>query len=122
MKSGPLCALMWKIITLCSRKQVILKAGHIPSRLNVIVDKLYRPLQTIQTEWSLRPEIFQAIYYWWHQPQMDLFATRFNRTQPVMGRSGPKRLPTSSHLGKVIEKLQDCLWSRIILIAPGWYN
>ena len=35
------------------------KARHIPGRLNVIADKLSRLGQTIQTEWSLLPEIFQ---------------------------------------------------------------
>ena len=38
----------------------------------------YRLGQTIQTEWSLLPEVFQAIYNRWHRPQIDLFATRFN--------------------------------------------
>ena len=30
---GPTCALLWKILTWCTRNQVILKARHIPSRL-----------------------------------------------------------------------------------------
>ena len=58
MRSGPLCALLWKILTWCTRKQVTLKAQHIPGRLNVVVDKLSRLGQTIQTEWSLLPEVF----------------------------------------------------------------
>ena len=35
--------------------------------------------QTIQTEWSLLPEVFQALCNRWHQSQIDLFATRFNK-------------------------------------------
>ena len=101
MKSGSLCALLWRILSWCTRKQVTLKAHHIPGQLNVIADKLSRLDQTIQTEWSLHPEVFQAIYARWHQPQVDLFATRFN---------------------KVVEKLQDYPCNRIILIAPGWPN
>ena len=61
MKSGPLCALLWRILTWCTRKQVTLKACHIPGRLNVIADKLSRLGQTIQSEWFLNPEVFQAI-------------------------------------------------------------
>ena len=72
VKSGPLCALLLRI----------LKARHIPGRLNVIADKLSRLGQTIQTEWSLHPEVFQAICFRWHQPQVDLFATRFNNKLP----------------------------------------
>ena len=119
MKSGSLCALLWRILSWCTRKQVTLKARHSPGRLNVIADKLSRLGQTIQTEWSLHREVFQAICSRWHQPQVDLFATRFNNklpqqtvtssgppgmgsgcTQPVMERSGPICLPTSSHLGQ----------------------
>ena len=119
MRSGPLCALLWRILTWCTRHQVTLKARHIPGRLNVVADKLSRLGQTIQTEWSLLQEVFQAICSRWHQPQIDLFATRFNnkiaslcvtgtgspghssgRTQSAMGGSGRIRLPTSSHLGQ----------------------
>ena len=82
MKSGSLCALLWRILSWCTRKQVTLKARHIPGRLNLIADKLSRLGQTIQTEWSLHPEVFKAICSRWHQPQVDLFATRFNNKLP----------------------------------------
>ena len=42
MRSGPLCALLWRILTWCSKKQVTLKARHIPGHLNVVADKLSR--------------------------------------------------------------------------------
>ena len=85
----------------------------------MVADKLFRLGQTIQTEWLLLPEVFQAICKRWHQPQIDLFATRFNKklakfvspvpdppdlgsrcTQPVIGGSGSICLPISSHLGQ----------------------
>ena len=43
-------------------------------------------------------------------------------TQPAMGEFGTIRLPTSSHLGQVVTKLQDHPCKRIIMIAPGWTN
>ena len=49
MRSGPLCAVLWRILTWCSQKQVTLKARHIPGHLNVIADKLSRLGQTIQS-------------------------------------------------------------------------
>ena len=76
---------------------------NIAGRLNVIAEKLSRLGQTIQTEW---------IASWWHQPQVDLFATRLNKlphfvpslgsgcTQSALGGSGPICLPTGSHLGQ----------------------
>ena len=45
MKSGSLCALLWRILSWCTRKQETLKACHIPGRLNVIADKLSRPFK-----------------------------------------------------------------------------
>ena len=79
--------------------------------------QLSRLGQTIQTEWSLLPEVFQAICNRWHQSQIDLFATRINNKlaqfvspvpdplawavdAPEMGGSGPMCLSTSSHLGQ----------------------
>ena len=57
MRSGPLCDLLWRILTWCTSHQVTLRARHIPGRLNVVADKLSRLGQTIQTEWSLLQEI-----------------------------------------------------------------
>ena len=42
MRSGPLCALLWRIMTWCTKNQVTLRARHIPGRLNVVADKLSR--------------------------------------------------------------------------------
>ena len=119
MKSGSLCSLLWRILSWCTRQQVTLRARHIPGRLNVIADKLSRLGQTIQTEWSLHPEVFKAICDWWHQPQVDLFATRFNNKLPQFVSPVPDPqawavdalslswedldpicLPTGSHLGQ----------------------
>ena len=141
MKSGPLCALLWRILTWCTGKQVTLKARHIPGRLNVVADKLSRLGQTIQTEWSLLPEIFQALCDRWHRPQIDLFATRFNHKLPLFVSPVPDPMvtavdalslswknldayafPPTAILGKVVEKLQDSPYQRLIIIAPGWPN
>ena len=46
MRSGSLCALLWRILTWCTREEVTLKARHIPGRLNVVADKLSRLGQT----------------------------------------------------------------------------
>ena len=141
MRSGPLCALLWRILTWCSQRQVTLKARHIPGRLNVIADKLSRLGQTIQTEWSLLTEVFQTLCQRWHRPQIDLFAMRFNHKLPQFVSPVPDSLvvavdaltlpwedldayafPPTAILGKVVEKLIHSPCKRIILIAPGWPN
>ena len=104
MRSGPLCALLWRILTWCTNHQVMLKARHIPGHLNVIADKLSRLGQTIQTEWSLLPEVFQRLCKKWHRPQIDLFATRFNHKLPQFVSPVPDSLAVNgcshSHLGR----------------------
>ena len=132
MRSGPLCALLWRILTWCTRKQVTLKARHIPGWLNVVADKLSRLGQTIQTEWSLLPEVFQAICSRWHRHQVDLFATRFTVLDPLATAVDALSLPwedleayafpPAAILGKVVEKLQDTPCKRIIVIASEWPN
>ena len=135
MKSGRLSALLWKILTWCSSKQVTLKAQDIPGWLNMVADKLSRLGQTIQTELSLLPEVFEAICNRWHQPQMDLSATRINNklalfVSPVLdpqawavnafSRPWEDLDPPAAILGKVVEKLQDDPCRIINLIALGW--
>ena len=139
MRLGPLCALLWRILTWCTRKQVTLKSRHIPGRLNVVADMLSRLGETSQTEWSLLPEVFQTICSGWHQPLLELFATRFNNKLPLFVPPVPDPLasavdahslpwedldayafPLAVILSKVVEKLQDSPCKRIILIAPGW--
>ena len=111
-----------------------LKARHIPGRLNMVADKLSR-------QWSLLPEVFKTICSRWNQPQIDLFATRFNNKLPLFVSPVPDPLatavdalslpwedldayafPPTAILVKVVEKLQDSPCKRIVLIAPGWPN
>ena len=106
----------------------------------MVADKLSRLGQIIQTEWSLHPQIFQTICDTWHQPQIDLFARRYNKlaqfVSPVPDPQAwavyalslswenldPYAFPPTAILGKVVEKLENKLCRRLILIAPGWPN
>ena len=141
MKSGSLCALLWRLLMWYNQRQIVLRARHIPGHLNVIADKLSRHGQVIQTEWSLLQEVFDQICRRWHKPEVDLFATKFNHKLPrfvspvpdllawkVDALSVPWRnldtyaFPPMSLLGKVVSKLMDHGFHRVILIAPGWPN
>ena len=67
---------------------VFQKTGYPQSRTHsrppdMVADNISRLAQTIQTEWSLLPEVFQSICSRWHQPQIDLFARRFNNKLPL---------------------------------------
>ena len=82
MRSGSLCALLWRLLSWCHPRGITLRARHIPGHLNVIADKLSRHNQVIQTEWSLSQPVFTLLCSKWTQPQVDLFATRFNHKLP----------------------------------------
>ena len=141
MRSGSLCALLWRLLLWCNRREIVLRTRHIPGHLNVITDKLSRHKQVIQTEWSLLQEIFNPLCRRWHAPAVDLFATRFNHKLPRFVSPVPDRLawqvdalslrwedldayafPPTALLGQVVSKLLDHGCRRLILIAPGWPN
>ena len=140
MKSGSLCALLWRLLLWCNQRQIILRARHILGHLYVIANKLSRHNQVIQTERSLLPEVFALLCRCWHIPS-DLFATWFNHklprfVSPVPDRSAWKvdalslrwedldayAFPSTALLPQVVAKLLDHGCCRIILIAPGWPN
>ena len=119
MRSGPLCALLWRIMTWCTKNQVTLRARHIPGRLNVVAVKLSRLGQIIQTEWSLHPQIFsdnlQQVAPTPDRSVCNKIQQQINPvcitsarssglgsrcTQPVLGKSGPICLPTDRHFGQ----------------------
>ena len=141
MRSGSLCALLWRLLSWCNQRETVLRAIHIPSRLNVIANNLSRHGQVIQTEFSLLQEVFDHLCLRWHSPEVDLFATRFNHKLPQFASQVPDRLawqidalslpwqgldayafPPVAILGLVVTKLLDQGYLRMILIAPGWRN
>ena len=84
---------------------------------------------------------FNLLVQTWHLPQVDMFATKYNckLAQYVSPVPDPNVLavdaltvswenldmyafPPVSLLGKVVSKLSDHLYKRVILIAPGWPN
>ena len=92
-------------------------------------------------EWSLHQEVFDLLCQTWHRPHVDMFATRYNckLTKFVSPVPDPNAwavdaltvswenldmyaFPPVSLLGKVVSKLSDHLYKRVILIAPGWPN
>ena len=118
MKSGSLCALLWRILSWCTRQQVTLRARHIPARLNVIADKLSRLSQTIQTVVTssksvpsymlpVAPAPSGPVCHQIQQQTATVCVTGprppgmgSGCTQPLLGEPGPIRLSTSSHLGQ----------------------
>ena len=141
MRSGSLCALLWRLLSWCNLREICLRARHILGRLNVIADKLSRHHQVIQTEWSLHPDVFAQICLRWHLPKLDLFATRYNCKLPqfVSPVPDPKAwavdalslswedldlyaFPPVPLLTNVLTKALSHHYRRMIIVAPGWPN
>ena len=119
MKSGSLCALPWKLL----------------SWYNL------RNNQVNQMKWSLHQGRFNQICHWWHTPQIDLFATRFNKKLPQFVSPVPDKeawavdtliiswedmdryaFPLTPLIANVINKILSHDSRRIIVIAPEWSN
>ena len=124
MKSGSLCALLWRILSWCTKKQVTLQARHIPSWLNVIADKLSRLGQTIQSgpftqkcfklyapggtspKWTCLPPDSTTHYHsLCHQFQTPILG-QWMHSACLFENLDPYAFPPAAILGKVVEKLQ----------------
>ena len=139
MRSCPLCALLWRILTWCTRQQVILKARHIPGRLNVVADTLIptRPdhLNRVVSPSRGLPSYMQQVAPASNRPIChevqqqvaslvspvpDPLATAVDSLSLPWKDLDAYAFPPAAILSKVVEKLQDTPCKRIILIYPGW--
>lgn len=139
-KSRKLTGLVWDVLMWCWDHDIQLRARHIPGSLNVLADSLSRPDQPISTEWSLHPLVVDRICQVWGTPQVDLFATRFNRkfhqfVSPIpdetalavdalsMSWRGLRAyaFPPLALLTQVVRKVRE-VPCELFLVAPAWPN
>ena len=139
-KSPPLTGLVWDVLMWCWEHNIQLQARHIPGALNVLADSLSRPDQPISTEWSLHPHVVDRICQVWGTPQIDLFATRYNRKFPQFVSPIPDEtalavdalsiswkglrayaFPPLALLTKVVTKVREAP-CELFLVAPAWPN
>lgn len=123
----------------CNKHTIMIKATHIKGSLNVMADMLSRKTKTVNTEWSLHPEVTQSLWNKWFQPNIDLFATRFNHKLPKYISPFPDPLahgvdamslewsrqtlyafPPFALVNQVITKFEQSQQCRMILVAPFW--
>ena len=129
------------LFRLIKEKGWFIKARHIPGRFNVIADQLSRDDQIISTEWSLHPQVAQNLFKRWFRPDIDLFATKYNKkcrlyVSPVpdddaMAIDGLSlslegliayAYPPHQILMKLLQKFQMVRRCKLIVIAPYWPN
>ena len=138
-RSWDMFALTWHLFAFCRKNKVVLTARHVPGVMNLVADQLSRSQQTLHTEWSLNPKIFSWLSQIDFQPQIDLFATRFNHKLPqyVSPVPDPKALavdalemnwsglhlysfPPTALCPLVVKKLINSQSCRMLLVAPLW--
>ena len=138
MRSGPPCALLWRILIWCTSNQVTQSLTH--SRLAECGSrqgtqarpdhphKVVSPsggLSSIMQQVALalnRPIchlILQVAFIWVTGARSPGHSS--GCTQSVVAGSGGIHLPSFSHIGQMV-MLQDSPCKRIIVIAPGWPN
>ena len=81
--SQEMCALIWRIMALTNARGIQIREKHVLGNLNVLADSLSRKDKVIQTEWALNHQVFGQICHCWHQPMVDLFATKLNHKLPM---------------------------------------
>lgn len=128
--------LMW-----CHTQNILLKAVHIKGSMNVMADLLSRDKHTVNTEWSLLPLVTQNLWKLWFLPDIDLFATIYNRklvryVSPFPDNNAVSvdalsmtwdhlrvyAFPPFAILKKVIQKLEQSVECEMIMITPYWPN
>ena len=119
VKSGSLCAPLWKLLSWCNLRNRILQACNIQGQLNVIADKLAR-----QIRWS----------------RLNGLSTRGSSTRSANGGTvahtqyqsvctkykklllGGYAIPPTPLTANVINKILSLDFPRIIVITLGWPN
>lgn len=121
----------------CIERDIWLSAVHLPGSVNVEADKASRVFDD-NTEWQLRPDLFQLIIDKLITPEIDLFASRLNNqiARYVSWHPDPGAVavdafsvdwsteiiyafPPFSLIGKVLQKFVNDK-AEGILIVPNW--
>ena len=74
------------------------------------------------TEWSLHPEVSQAICSRWHQSQVDLFATMFNNKLPQFVSPVPDHQAGAVHTLRLSWEDRDPYASPLAAILGKWWK
>ena len=125
----------------CHSRGIRLKAVHILGSMNVMADLLSRDARTINTEWSLHPQVTTQLWHKWYMPNIDLFATLYNRKLKKYVSPFPDKeavavdalsiswdnlsayaFPPFAILRKVVQKLEQSANCQMLLVAPHWPN
>ena len=89
--SPNLCVEVWEILHWCLEQDVVIRVQHTPGKFNVLTDRLSRIDKPLKTEWALDQSVANSIFRMLSHPNVDLFATYFNRKLPLLALATAKR-------------------------------
>ena len=69
-----------EILNWCLEQDIVIRVRHIPSKFNILADRLSRLDKPMKTEWALDQTVANSVFQMLNFPNVDLFATRFNHT------------------------------------------
>ena len=72
-----------EILNWCLEHDIVIRVRHIPGKLNILADRLFRLDKPIRTEWVLDQTVANSVLQMLNFPNVDLFATRFNHKLPL---------------------------------------
>ena len=81
--SPHLCVEVWEILHWFLEHDIVIRVHHIPSRFNILADRLSRLDKTLKTECALDLSIAYSIFQMLNYPNVDLFVTQFNHNLPL---------------------------------------
>ena len=137
MRSGPLCALLWRILTWCSREQVtqgLTKPAECGSR-QAIQARPDHPNRVVSPSRGIPVDMHQVAptsnrcicnkvqqVTSVHVTSSGVPSLGSRWSQSTLGDLEPYAFSPLAILCKVVAKLRYYLFRRIILIGPGWPN
>ena len=82
-RSMPMLDLTLSLLHWAWQKHIVLKARHIPGRLNRTADLLSRSDWIVNTEWTMSQQLLKLLWKVWGRPQVDLLATSLTTRLPL---------------------------------------
>ena len=132
------CIEVCKNLNWCHEHDIVVRVRHISGKFNILTDSLSRLDKPIKTECALDQTIANSIFQMLNYPNVDLFATQFNRKLPLYVSRVPDShvlavgallmnwnllhayaFPPTNLISSILVKIiqSQC---RIVLIAPFW--
>ena len=81
--SPNLCVEVWEILSWFLEHNIVITVHYIPSKFNILADRLSRLDKPIKTQWALDQTVANSVFQMLNFPNVDLFVTPLNHKLPL---------------------------------------